>query len=239
MVEKYLFTNFVTKSLEIEKDSKDRIFTGYITAEVIDKQGEFIFVEEMIPILEKFMSIKPIMSEIHTNRICGEVLGFEKSEIEGILAIKIKAKIFKSDNVTLYDRVWKKIVDKEYKGLSIGGASKTRESSVIGGRQTVLLKDLELYEIAICPDPANPFAKIDWVNNLAKSEDGVQKGVLQKRVIQCSGMQCSLSPELSKGLDSDIDADIDNRHDKNPKKALLYKNLKKIKLLNELHNLLR
>lgn len=211
MAENYLFTNFITKALEVG-DSDERTFTGYITAEVIDKQGEFIFVDEMMPIMEKFMSIKPVMSEIHTNRITGEVLSYAKSVVPDtdIPAIKIEARIFKAEGVTLYDRVWKKIVNKEYKGLSIGGASKTREPFVKNGRQTVLLKDLELYEIAICPEPANPFAKIDWVNDFAKGlgEEGVQKGVLRKRVIQCTGMQC----ELSKGLNVDVDIDANNKH---------------------------
>jgi len=273
MTDEYLFTNFVTKSLEIG-NSDERTFTGYITAEVIDKQGEFIFVKEMMPIMEKFMSIKPVMSEVHTNRITGEVLGYEKSTVPDhpdIPAIKIDAKIFKSDGVTLYDRVWEKIVNKEYKGLSIGGASKTREPFIKNGRHTILLKDLELYEIAICPEPANPFAKIDWVNDVAKV-DGVLRGTLQKRVIQCSNMQCL----LEKGLDSDIDIDVDNRHPKQvkkpiqghdwkywddklkeeypdketrgkvigameqrAKKALLYKDLLKVKLTNEVRNLLQ
>ncbi len=273
MTKEYLFTNFVTKNLEIEKDSDERIFTGYITAEVIDKQGEFIFVDEMMPIMEKFMSIRPVMSEVHTNRITGEVLGYEKSTVPDtkIPAIKVKARIFKADGVTLYDRVWKKIVDKEYRGLSIGGASKTREPFIKGGKHTILLKDLELYEIAICPEPANPFAKIDWVNDFAKI-DGVLKGTLQKRVTQCSNMQCL----MEKGLDSDIDIDVDNRQPKpmkkpiqghsreywndklkeqypdeetrgkvigameqRAKKADVYKDLLKVKIMNELRNLLQ
>lgn len=210
MSEEYVFTNFLTKSLEVG-DAEDRTFTGYITAEVIDKQGEFIFVEEMMPIMEKFMSIRPVMSEIHTNRITGDVLGFSKSTVPDtdILAIKIDAKVFKSEGVTLYDRVWEKIVNKEYKGLSIGGASKTREPFIRNGINTILLKDLELYEIAICPEPANQFAKIDWVNEFAKADDtNTLIGKLQKRVVQCTNMQCL----MGKGLNVDVDIDADNKH---------------------------
>ena len=227
------------------------------------------------------MSIKPVMSEIHTNRITGEVLSYEKSIVPDtdIPAIKVKCKVFKADGVTLYDRVWSKIVSKEYKGLSIGGASKTREPFIKGGRQTVLLKDLELYEIAICPEPANPFAKIDWVNTFAKSDDDTLKGTLQKRVIQCTGMQCL----LEKGLNADVDIDANNKQPKKEdtkkeptkkliqghpwgywdeklksqypndetrgkvigameqrqaKKQIIYKDLLKFKIINELRNLL-
>jgi len=210
MSEEYVFTNFLTKSLEVG-DSDERTFTGYITAEVIDKQGEFIFVDEMMPIMEKFMNIRPVMSEIHTNRITGDVLGFSKATVPDtdILAIKIDAKVFKSEGVTLYDRVWEKIVNKEYKGLSIGGASKTREPFIKNGINTILLKDLELYEIAICPEPANAFAKIDWVNEFAKADDtNTLIGKLQKRVVQCSNMQCL----MGKGLNVDVDIDANNKH---------------------------
>jgi len=224
MTQEYLFNKFVTKVIEIG-DSDERTFTGYITAEVIDKQGEFIFVDEMMPIMEKFMNIKPIMSEVHTNRITGEVLGYSKSTVPDfpdIPAIKIDAKIFKAEGVTLYDRVWKKIVDKEYKGLSIGGASRTQEPFIKNGRPTILLKDLELYEIAICPDPANPFAKIDWVNEFAKV-DGIHNGRFEKRVTRCDNMQCL----IEKGLDVDVDIDVDNKHPKQEESKKEYETITK------------
>lgn len=226
MSQEYLFNKFITKAIEIG-DSDERLFSGYITAEVIDKQGEFIFVDEMMPIMEKFMNIMPVISEIHTNRITGKVLGYEKSTVPDypdIPAIKINAQIFKAEGITLYDRVWKKIVDKEYKGLSIGGASKTRESFIKNGRPTILLKDLELYEIAICPEPANSFAKIDWVNEFAKAVNGdTIKGTLQKRVTQCENMQCL----MGKDLDVDIDIDVDNKHPKQEKAKKEYETITK------------
>ena len=283
MSEEYVFTNFLTKSLEVG-DTDERTFTGYITAEVIDKQGEFIFVDEMMPLMEGYMKRMPVMSEIHTNRATGRVLGYSKATVPDtdIPAIKIDAEIFKADNYSLYDRVWEKMVNKEYRGLSIGGASKTREPFIKNGRHTVLLKDLELYEIAICPEPANPFAKIDWVNEFAKADEtGTLKGKLQKRVVQCSNMQCL----MGKGLDVDVDIDVDNKHptksdeskkdyniitkpinghdwgywddklkdeypdketrgkvigrmEQNSKKASLYKDLQKLKNINDLKKLL-
>lgn len=241
MAEEYLFNKFVTKALEVG-DSEERTFSGYITAEVIDKQGEFIFVDEMMPIMAKFMNIMPVMSEIHTNRITGKVLGFSKSIVPDtdILAIKIDAQIFKAEDVTLYDRVWSKIVSKEYKGLSIGGASRTREPFIKNGKPTILLKDLELYEIAICPEPANGFAKIDWVNEFAKV-DGILKGTYQKRVVRCDNMQCF----MGKGLNSDVDIDANNIHPQkeqsaelDTKNAHVFKDLENTKIINDLHNLL-
>ena len=105
------------------------------------------------------------------------------------------------------------------------------------GKQTVLLKDLEIYEIAICPEPANPFAKIDWVNEFAKESDGVLKGTIVKRVVQCTNMQCL----IGKGLNLDVDIDANNKH---PKKELesknthIFKDLQNIKRMNDLRHLL-
>ncbi len=223
MSKEYVFTNFLTKSLEIG-DTDARTFTGYITAEVVDKQGEFIFVDEMLPLMEGYMKRMPVMSEIHTNRATGRVLSYSKADVPDtdIPAIKIDAEIFKADNYSLYDRVWEKMVNKEYRGLSIGGASKTREPFIKNGKHTILLKDLELYEIAICPEPANPFAKIDWVNEFAKADStGTLKGKLVKRVVQCDNMQCL----VGKGLDVDVDIDINNKH---PKREEAKKELEQI-----------
>lgn len=234
----YSFNKVLTKAIEIEKDSDKRIFTAYITSEVIDKQGEIIFVDEIFPVLEKFMKRNPAMTEIHSNRITGMVHQIEKSfvpEFPEIPAIKCKCEIYKEEDHDLFDRVWKKIVDKEYTGLSIGGASKTREHFIKNGRPTVLLKDLEIYEFAICPSPANQFAKIEWVNEFAKS-DGIQKGTFEKKVTQCDNLQCV----FEKGLNLDADIDINNKKpDKTEsKKSDVYKDLLMLKSKNTLSQLL-
>lgn len=237
-MQEYSFNKIITKSIEIEKDSDKRIFTGYITAEIVDKQGEFIFVDEMFPILEKLMKINPVMSEIHTNRITGKLLKIEKSTIPetDIPAIKCKCEVYKSEGVTLYDRVWEKIVNKEYRGLSIGGASKTREHFIKNGRPTILLKDLEIYEVAICPTPANSLAKIEWVNEFAKSDDGIQKGTFEKKVTQCDNLQCV----FEKGLNMDTDIDIDNKKPRGENTKLdIYKDLINLQMQNSLLKLLR
>lgn len=197
MVETVVFGTFLTKGIEISKEeAANRVFTGHITSEIVDKQDEIIAQSEVAKIMDTFMSINPVISDSHSNRMVGKVLSYEKSEIEGHPSIKIKAQIYKNDKVTLYDKVWDKIVSKEYCGFSMGGASKSKEMVGItkDGAPIIKLADLELYEIAVCKTPANQLALIDYVNTFAKTnhmEDKIVTLEDGRQIIKCNGIRCS------------------------------------------------
>jgi len=201
------FVNFITKGIEFEKDGDRRIFSGHITAEIVDHQNEFIFVKEVMKVMETFMKVLPVLSEAHTNRMVGEILKYEESEIEGHKSVKITAEVFKQAGVSLYDNVWAKIQNEVYKGLSMGGGSKDRDTMFKDGRMVMKLSDLELYEIAVCPSPANPLAIIDKYNKFAKA-DFFQKAnnIDNRNILQCSSVSC----EFGKGIDDNVDLDLDN-----------------------------
>lgn len=208
MTEWVEFPNFITKGIEIEKSNR-RILTGHITAEIIDRQQEFIFVKEVLAIMKNFMEVNPVISDFHSNRMVGRVLDYEKSEYQGVPTVKITAEIYKKDGVTLYDKVWEKVLKSEYTGFSMGGASKEREPIMKDGRMALELKKLELYEIALCPTPANPFAIIEKVNMFAKTaglEDKMIKEEGGRQYIQCTSIGC----RFEKGTNMDVDIDIDN-----------------------------
>lgn len=214
MAEYVYFPSLITKGITTEKrDDGRRIFKGHITAEIIDKQQEFIFVKEVMDIMDEFMKISPHLSEVHTNRMVGKVIGYEKSEINGVQSVLITGEVFKSEKFQLYDKVWDKIVKGEYRGLSMGGASKEREPIRKDGRMALELRKLELYEIAICPEPANPFAIIEKVNTFAKAND-----IGQERIQDLDG-RCILKCDqigmcFEKGTNKDVDVDIDNDKEK-------------------------
>ena len=215
MTEFINFTQFITKNITIEKDDVRRIFKGHITAEIIDHQQEFIFVKEVMKIMEAFMKINPVISDEHTNRMVGRVLGYEKSEIGGVASVLITAEIYKSDTFELYDRVWKKICSGEYSGLSMGGASKEREPIQKDGRMALELRKLELYEIAVCKSPANSFAIIEQVNMFAKTNnlnDSMIHNLQGRDVIQCTSIGC----RFEKGTDLDDDLDLDKEQGLQP-----------------------
>ena len=121
-------------------------------------------------IMETFMSVNPVISDYHSNRMVGKVLAYEQSEYQGVPTVLITGELYKKDGVTLYDKVWDKVVKGEYAGLSMGGASKEREPIQKDGKMALELRKLELYEIALCDTPANPFAIIESVNTFAKAQ---------------------------------------------------------------------
>jgi len=207
MTEYVDFPNFITKGIEIEKSDR-RIFKGHITAEIIDRQQEFVFVKEVMAIMKTFMEVNPVISDFHSNRMVGRVLDYEKSEYEGVPTVKITAEVYKKDGVTLYDKIWDKVVSGEYSGLSMGGASREREPIMKDGRMALELRKLELYEIALCVTPANPFAIIEQVNIFAKAfgKEEMVKDDNGRQYIQCTSIGC----RFEKGTNLDEDVDIDN-----------------------------
>ncbi len=225
MVEYVEFPDFITKGIEVDTVDERRIFKGHITAEIIDRQHEFIFVKEVMKIMETFMSVNPVISDYHSNRMVGKVISYEKSEYQGVPTVLITGEVYKKDGVTLYDKVWDKVVKGEYAGLSMGGASKEREPIAKDGKMALELRKLELYEIALCDTPANPFAIIEEVNKFAKAV-GLEKMVKEhqeRQQIRCNSIHCKFekadsvytnsgsdSPSNPNGTDIDVDDDLDH-----------------------------
>lgn len=193
------FINFVTKGLTIEKSEMgDRDFVGHITAEIVDKQDEFIAIEEVLKAFPEFMRLHKVLSDSHSNRGVGVVKEYALSEIEGHPSVMIKGTIHKSDTVELYDHVWEELKSGMRKGLSIGGASKEKEPMIKNGKIVMKLKSLEIYEIAICINPANPLALIKDVNTFAKALDNndIIKHIDENRsIIHCNTIECEFSKE--------------------------------------------
>lgn len=164
-----------THSLSIDKSDNDhRTFTGIISAEVLDKQSEFIAVMELVKVMPLWFEHGATIIDFHSNRPVGKGLGWCKVELDdekgGVIhGIMIKAEIFKG--YELNDHVWKLITDKVYKGLSIGGSSRSNRvpATFSGGSMGYMLKDLELYEVSVCPEPSNPLSVIVDYNQFAKA----------------------------------------------------------------------
>ena len=202
------FSKFVTRDLQILKseDPTIRKFGGHISAEVVDRQDEYIAQQEILKIMDIFMKLAPNVSEVHTNRTVGRVDLYKASEIEGHPSVYIEGHIFKADDVALYDRVWEKVVKGEYRGLSMGGASKDRVPVRKDGKLAIELKKLELYEIALCPTPANQLAIIDYVNDIAKAYPDMNiKSAEGRNYIQCDSVMCTISKSVPTDLDLDTD----------------------------------
>ena len=219
MTEYVEFSDFVTKGLTVDTADQRRIFKGHITAEIIDRQQEFIFVKEVMKIMEAFMEVNPVISDYHSNRMVGKVLSYEQSEYKGVATVLITGEVYKKDGITLYDKVWDKVVKGEYSGLSMGGASKEREPIQKDGKMALELRKLELYEIALCDTPANPFAVVESVNKFAKA-NGIERMVKEfngREQIRCTSLGCKFEKfdvdqfmDKSDGSNINTDVDIDN-----------------------------
>ena len=72
------------------------------------------------------------------------------------------------------------------------------------------LRKLELYEIALCDTPANPFAIIESVNTFAKAQglEEMVKDFNGREQIRCNSLSC----KFEKGTDLNQDKDLDHNY---------------------------
>lgn len=200
--DRVFFSRLLTKSLHISKDSSERYFEGILTVEMVDKQNEITVVDELLRVLPIWMDRGGPITDQHSNRIIGKGINFARTVIKDAdgteyPAITITGKIYK--HYTLDDHIWAQIKNGNYKGLSFGGATKSDRTPVIqsDGNIAYSLKDLEHYEVAVCPEPACPLALIVDINPLAKSIMGdrmVNRGD-GKSVIRCTKVGCFIDKQ--------------------------------------------
>jgi len=155
----------------------DRIIQGWGTVEVRDKQGELLPIEEFEKIMPIIMDRGGVLTDSHSNRVIGKILNYEiKTHPEtGKKGVFLTAKIF--DDYPLDDEIWQAIKNGEYTGFSFGGRGKLKEIKFDEENMdaTKILEHLEGYEFSIVKSPANPYAKIEEINVLAKSEEDLKK----------------------------------------------------------------
>jgi len=150
------------------------------SVEVIDLQGDIVPISEMKKAMYKFMDRGGSIMYGHSNKPVGKVLQWEVEKFPGsdVYGIKFVAKIFK--DYQFDDEVWKLIKSGELKGFSIGAQAKEKkmmlkdESSGLP-KEVGVLHDLNLMEISVCKEPANPLAIVEEVNYFAKSADEKKK----------------------------------------------------------------
>ena len=195
--------NFVTKSLVFKEESGERFFEGLLTVEMVDRQGEVTVVDSLYKCLPIWMDRGGAISDTHSNRIVGKGINYAKTTLvtkEGteLPALKIIGKIF--NHTQLDNEIWGKIKSGEYKGLSFGGATTSDATPVqqSDGSIAFHLKDIEMYEIAVCEDPAVPFALITATNDIAKSNETGDDYVVKEDddddvIIKCEEKGCYIA----------------------------------------------
>lgn len=197
----------------VVKSESDRTFEGFVTVETVDQQGEITVRDELLKTMDTWLSRGGPMSYGHSNKIVGKGLGYESTVYkvpdsgEEKAAIKIKGKVF-SDTV-LDDIVWAGLKNGTLKGLSYGGATRSPKEAVVqaDGSLAYKLKNLEVYEVAICERPVNNYALITSVNSVAKSYPNLKKGYERDdgmAAYQCDGVRCMVEKAEEKTVISPI-----------------------------------
>ncbi|OYT64175.1 hypothetical protein B6U67_00805 [Methanosarcinales archaeon ex4484_138] len=149
----------------------DRIVEAYLTHEIVDKHGDLIKIDGIIPHMPFFIKHGVIhygnTPEGHTPIVIGEPLGWTREND------KLKIKFGVHSGYPIYDDIWGEIKAYGDKGaLSIGGAPLS--NPVVKCDEEKCWKEYEktgIWEASWVGDhPANPGAKVVEVS-MAKSED--------------------------------------------------------------------
>jgi len=143
-------------------DHQKRIFEGYASVEVKDKDGDTFPISDVLGYMIDYADIGGVLHDSHTYKVVGKMLNWEETEKNGVPAVRITGKIY--DNLPLHNQIWDKIKSGEYGGLSIGGEGTLQEDGQIkidGG----------LFEISVCERGANQESTIEAVS-IAKKDCG-------------------------------------------------------------------
>lgn len=207
----YSFTGVRTRKMDV--DERERIVKGIVTAEIVDKQGEITIRDELLTGLQAMLKTSRAMSDTHSNRIVGTWKSFDPITIRDedgtdVPAIMGVGQIFKG--TALYDDIWEKIKTGEYRGFSFGGATKSDRIPVMtgDGRLAYQLKDIEVYEVAVCAEPAVPWALVTYFDPLAKanSTQALEKMGMEERgenvVLRCNDTICYVNRAKACGCET-------------------------------------
>lgn len=158
-------------------DEERRIISGWASVEIKDLQGDIVPVNILERAMYDFMSRGGIIMYGHQNLPIGKVLRWEirKHPDTGKPGLWIEVEIYRGSHVA--DSVWQAIKDGSLTGFSISGVGEEEKQKqiMIDGKQDIadIITKLELSEISIVENPANPFARIEYVNYIAKGDDDI------------------------------------------------------------------
>jgi len=161
--------NLIIKGSIDTINKEERIFSGWGSIQIIDRQGDFINIDEFKPVIQRLLAMghKIPIQDSHSNHNCGEIIKIEfLNTTEGQPGIYLTSKIysrFPSD-----DDIWNAIKSGEYSGYSLGGKAGNKTPVCDQNGCYNLLTDIEIWEFSIVSTPANPGALITQVNKLAK-----------------------------------------------------------------------
>ena len=159
----------------VVSDPDKRVIAGFASVEVKDLQNDIVPVSVLERAMYDFMERGGVIIYGHTNMPVGRVLRWEirRHPETGKPGLWIEAELFRG--VIPADQLWEAIKSGRVLGFSIGGVGKEEKVKIKTeeGREedADLITFLQLLEISIVEEPANPHARIEYVNYMAKGND--------------------------------------------------------------------
>jgi len=159
----------------VVSDPDKRVIAGFASVEVKDLQNDIVPVSVLERAMYDFMERGGVIIYGHTNMPVGRVLRWEirRHPETGKPGLWIEAELFRG--VIPADQLWETIKSGKVLGFSIGGVGKEEKVKIKTeeGREedADLITFLQLLEISIVEEPANPHARIEYVNYMAKGND--------------------------------------------------------------------
>lgn len=159
--------------IEILNDD-DRLFKGWASIEIKDKEGQKIPMVELQKIMPVYMERGGFLTLSHNHQIIGKCINYNFEDKGNNPGLKITGRIF--SNYKTDNEVWEGMKAKKYNSLSFGGHN--HKKSFDSSDNSELLQDVEAWEIAVCEKGMNQEADITEVNFIAKSD--VEKSQFEK-----------------------------------------------------------
>ena len=192
-------------------NENERLVGGWASVTVVDRQGDYVDLQSLTKAMIKFMDRGGLVNFEHSNKPIGKVVYWDiKDHPAGGKGLYVIVKI--NSGYKMDDVVWNKIKLGELKGFSIagfGGVEKRKMKENGEEKEVNVLKDIELNEISIVANPANPLALIDQVsfaksllNVRALKEFGVDETVFVRKLEEIS--KCGFTKALEDVFADDV-----------------------------------
>lgn len=173
----------ITLSVPFQKVNQEaRTVSGFATLDNVDRHDDIVTPEAS---MSAFQTFRGNLREMHQPIAVGKVLSFAPETVYDPITDKyyngvyVEARVSKGANDT-----WEKVLDGTLSGFSIGG--KVIDAEVVWNdefnKNIQLIKSMELYELSLVDNPANPLANVVSIQKVSGGHSAVSTA---ERVFTC------------------------------------------------------
>lgn len=152
-------------------DKERRTVAGFATVDNADKHDDIVTMDASVAAFEKF---RGNVREMHQPKAVGKIISFSPESVydpetgNTYSGVYVEAKVSKGAQDT-----WEKVLDGTLSGFSIGGRVIDAE---VGWSDTLqknvqIIKQMELYELSLVDNPANPLANFVSIQKFTDTVD--------------------------------------------------------------------